>query len=105
MSVYLYMNYKDKQIASLGVADFTCDTFDDFYGNSTWNEVDQLKEEVLTKVIANTAYTPKDREELEEMTEDIKQTIEFYTEELIKKGRRMIVSQLNDNEDIAFEMV
>jgi len=94
--------YKDgKYVTGFGLAhNFEVDGVRDFDYDYIKKEFSEFKGRMLSDMVKNVAYSPKSKEEMDEMVEEFLDNMEYFTDEMMKFGTMFLISYALEDEGV-----
>ena len=94
MGTYLLIRKDGRTVAHLNNIGFYYDGYEMPEREEIWANKNDLVKQLTEKISTRIGYTPKNVEELEELTQETRESIEYYCEELVKLGRQDMLDEL-----------
>ena len=94
--------YKDgKYVAGFGPAyNFDIDGVRDFEYDFLRKEFNEFKGRMLSDMVKSIAYSPKSKEEMDDMVEEFLGNMEYFTDEMMKFGTMFLISYALEDEGV-----
>ena len=94
MGTYLLIRKDGRTLCSLGSYSAYYDGFDEPDREDIYCQKEDLQKTLTEKICARIGYTPKNAEELDELTKDMIESVDYYIDEFIKIGRQDVLQEL-----------
>jgi hypothetical protein len=106
MNLVIIEKETGREVLDLGVAD----TFQNsLYGvERNYSELEKTlsyeKEDLMSKVITNTAMSPHSYDDVKKAVEEMKEYVDFYVDSFVSMGKKILLSYILEDERYDFDI-